>query len=49
MDENRRALKALQKIGRPPYHDHANDVMVQRKWLNEYGGVERRIHSSVIS
>ena len=44
-DKNKKALKALEEIGYPPYENHEKDVMVQRKWLGTYGGVERGIHS----
>jgi pimeloyl-ACP methyl ester carboxylesterase len=33
---NRKAMRALQKIGAPPYAD--GDVFIQRRWLSEYHG-----------
>ncbi len=45
IDKNKKALKALKEIGYPPYDNHEKDVMVQRKWLSTYGGIERGIHS----
>ncbi|WP_162265447.1 alpha/beta fold hydrolase [Abyssisolibacter fermentans] len=35
------AIKELEKIGHPPYKNCLTDISIQRKWLNEFGYVER--------
>ena len=37
---NQEALKELQQIGPPPYDD-VSELLVQRKWLERFGGVSR--------
>ena len=44
-DGNKQALEDLEKIGFPPYMNHEKDVMVQRKWLLRYGGVEVNVNT----
>jgi pimeloyl-ACP methyl ester carboxylesterase len=38
--KNTKAMQELQKIGPPPYADY-KELLVQRKWLEEFGGVRR--------
>ncbi|MDF2674433.1 MAG: hypothetical protein K0R09_2701 [Clostridiales bacterium] len=35
---NKRAIKALERIGEPPYKNEIKDLMVQRKWLGKFKG-----------
>jgi len=44
-DNNKKALKDLEKIGRPPYKNIVSDTAIQRKWLEKYGGVERKVNT----
>jgi pimeloyl-ACP methyl ester carboxylesterase len=44
-DNNKRALKELTKIGRPPYKNLVTDTSTQRKWLGRYGGVEQKCNT----
>lgn len=44
-DNNKKALKDLEKIGRPPYKNIVSDTATQRKWLEKYGGVERKVNT----
>ncbi len=44
-ENNEKALEELEKIGRPPYVNIVKDTSTQRKWLDKYGGVERKINS----
>jgi len=44
-DGNKKALEDLEEIGFPPYADHEKDVMVQRKWLRRYDGVEVNVNT----
>ncbi len=44
-DNNQKAINDLEKIGFPPYENHEKDVMIQRKWLNYYDGVEININT----
>ena len=44
-DQNKKAVRELEEIGYPPYGNHETDVMVQRSWLEHYGGVEIGINS----
>lgn len=44
-DDNQKAIKELEEIGYPPYENHEKDVMVQRKWLMKYGGVEINVNT----
>lgn len=37
---NTKAIEELKQIGRPPYKDIVSDMMIQRKWLKVYGGLE---------
>jgi len=42
---NEEAISELDRIGHPPYKNHEIDVMIQRKWLMEYGGAERNVNT----
>jgi pimeloyl-ACP methyl ester carboxylesterase len=44
-ENNKKALKALEKIGHPPYKNPVSDTVLQRKWLQKYGGVERKVNT----
>ncbi len=44
-NNNEKALEDLKKIGRPPYNNIVSDTMTQRKWLDKYGGVERKVNT----
>ena len=44
-NNDRKALEELKKIGRPPYKNIVRDTMTQRKWLEKYGGVERKVNT----
>lgn len=39
-NNDEKAIKELTEIGRPPYENVVDDMMVQRKWLKKYGGLE---------
>lgn len=39
-DNNTKAIEELKEIGKPPYKDVVGDMMIERKWLKKYGGVE---------
>ncbi len=44
-NNHKKALEDLKKIGRPPYKNIVKDTMTQRKWLEKYGGVERKVNT----
>lgn len=44
-ENNEKALEDLEKIGRPPYKNTVKDTRTQRKWLEHYGGVERKVNT----
>lgn len=44
-NNDEKALEELKKIGRPPYNDIVGDTMTQRKWLDKYGGIERKVNT----
>lgn len=35
---NKKVVKALKRIGQPPYKNQIKDIMIQRKWLNKFKG-----------
>lgn len=35
---NKKAVRALEKIGQPPYKNQIKDLMIQRKWLSKFKG-----------
>lgn len=42
-ENNKRAIDDLLRIERPPYKNLISDMMVQRKWLKKYGGIEKKV------
>lgn len=44
-ESNEKALEELKKIGWPPYKNIVKDTLTQRKWLEKYGGVERKVNT----
>lgn len=38
-NNNRKAIKALEKIGAPPYKNTFQSINIQRKWLTHFGGM----------
>jgi len=44
-NNDEKALEELKKIGRPPYSNIVGDTITQRKWLDKYGGVERKVNT----
>jgi pimeloyl-ACP methyl ester carboxylesterase len=44
-ENNEKALADLLRIGKPPYKNFLSDMMVQRKWLKEYGGAEKKVNT----
>lgn len=36
----------MQRIGSPPYKDLIKDTAVERKWVETFGGSERRVNTS---
>lgn len=44
-NNDKKALDDLRRIGRPPYANIVKDTMTQRKWLEKYGGVERKVNT----
>lgn len=42
---NAKALKELEVLGGPPYPNGAEDVIIQRKWLVQFGGIERQVNT----
>ncbi len=44
-NNDKKALEDLKRIGRPPYKNIVRDTMTQRKWLDKYGGVERKVNT----
>lgn len=44
-NKDTRALEDLERIGRPPYKNQSRDIMIQRRWLSKYHGVERQTNT----
>ncbi len=42
---NLTAIEELEVLGSPPYEDPNKDIMIQRKWLGEFGGAERKVNT----
>lgn len=40
---NEKAIAQLEAIGAPPYSNGIDDVIVQRKWLGHFGGLQREV------
>lgn len=43
-EDNDKAVAQLETIGRPPYDNGMEDIAVQRKWLDHFGGLQREVN-----